>query len=157
MLCILPAALYSVAMSDEQERNRLLIATFIVATTVAIFFSDIDIYINPQDMWPPFAGTLLIGLLASAGLSFFYVLCRGYELQYSKPNNEGLIKKASYKLYDWSILCYPIVIGFLIFMVTHGLIGERFENGDILSTLFARIVATPLSVILLIKILGWSR
>lgn len=144
-------------MEEKREQNRLLIATFIVATTVAIFFSDIDVSINPESIWPPFVGALLASLFVSAGFSFFYILCRGYELRYDKPKKEGLIKKTSYKLYNLSILCYPVVIGFLTFMVTYSLIDERLENGDILSTLFARIVATPLSAILLIKTLGWPR
>lgn len=96
-------------MSDREESNRLLIATFIVGTAVAVYFSNATLPVD-KDSWQGFVvATLIVSLLISASLALLYVLARGYKLRYKK-NRNTIVDRYSHHLYDASIHSYTWII-----------------------------------------------
>lgn len=135
-------------MMQNKDQSRLLIATFIVATSIAVFFSDAKINVEPSSGWGYVVGVALFSLLISSALSFLYIICKGYELRHKEPGANNFIDKKNYLLFDWSIKSYPWIIGFLSFSVLYKFLQESSETGQLLSTALVWVVAVLFIVLI---------
>jgi hypothetical protein len=109
---------------DQNNQNRLLISTFIVATAVAIYFSDVILPIKQGSVEFFIVAILFASIIISAGLSFLYILSKGYEFRYRQDDKKNFVDKHNHHLYNWSIKSYPWTVGLLAFVVIY----DHFEN-----------------------------
>ena len=146
---------------NQADQNRLLISTFIVATAVATYFSDIKLPIHVGSLEFYIIGVIYLSIIASAGLSFLYILARGHELRHNHTGRRDFIDRHSHRLYDWSIASYPWVIGILGFIFTHNHLKNLPDVGQFWSTLFGYTVATIVTILVcrkpIIEIYGLIR
>ena len=128
-------------MRASEESNRLLIATFIVGTAVAVYFSNAILPVE-AGTWQAFiVSALIVSLLASAALAFIYLLVRGYKLRYKKKSN-NFIDKYGHIFYDLSIKAYaPILILSIIALVFKWL-NESFDEsaGQLINIVFSTVL-----------------
>lgn len=117
-------------MSDRDDQNRLLIATFIVATTFTVMATHVPI---PKLFFIP-AGAFLIGLIITAVLAFVFILAKGYELRYGSKN-KNLVDRYNYLLYNLAVTAYVIVAGVLLFLYIFSILNNASEAGNVLATI----------------------
>lgn len=109
---------------DKRDQTRLLISTFIIATAVAMYFSDATIPVQQGSVAFYVVAILFMSVLVSASLSFLYVMSKGYEFRYQQDDKKNFIDRNNHYLYNWSIKSYPWTVGLLAFVVIY----DHFEN-----------------------------
>jgi hypothetical protein len=130
--------------NQQNDQNRLLVATFIVATTVTILLSRESV--APNVGWVlAVVGIFLIGLMISSLFAFAFILAKGYELRYGSHKKNGVIDKYNYVLYNMAVKAYALVVFILFFIYAYGLLNENAKKGN-----FIAIIAIPILWILAI-------
>ncbi len=110
----------------KNDPSRLVIAVFIVATTLTIFASD---YSVPTILLIP-VGTFLWGLIVSSILAFLFILAKGYELRYEKKS-ENIIDRFNYVLYNLAVTAYVIVMGVILLSFIYKHLSEASKAGNV--------------------------
>lgn len=110
---------------DTNESNRIAIAVFIVATTLALLTT--EIYLPSVLILP--VGALLVGLIVTSILAFLFILAKGYELRYRKEEL-NFIDKYNYVLYNASVRAYAVVIGLIFLGFAYKYLKDLSETGN---------------------------
>lgn len=97
--------------SDKHDGNRLLIATFIVAATIAFFQLNVPTSLVNNAVGAGLIITLGIGLLSSSVFAFTYIMSKGYALRYrNRLSRVGLADRYGHHMYNLAIFIFlPIV------------------------------------------------
>ena len=106
--------------TDPNDQNRLLIATFIVATTIAVIFSQVALPVG-KSSWIVYAlGACLWGFIISSFFASSFILAKGYELRYEKDNDnrKTFVDRHNFRLYNIAVKVYvPVLALFSIAII----------------------------------------
>lgn len=130
-------------MADRDDEKRLVVSTFIVATTIALMFSQTTIEADRNSWLTYIIGTLLIGLCTSAIFAIIHIMTKGYELRYSKKTSKWA-NKLSVHAYNLSVSAYLWVMSIILLTLAFEYVSNIPEYGDI----YAKSGMTVLALIL---------
>ena len=117
-------------MPDRDDEKRLVISTFIIATTIALMFSQTTIEVDRSSWLTYVIGTLLIGLCTSAAFAVVHIMTKGYELRHSKKTSKWVNKLSAYT-YNLSVSAYLWVMSIILLTLIFEYVSNIPEYGDV--------------------------
>ena len=140
--------------NPEKDQTRLIIASFIVATVIAIFALPLKIKLDTHSGITFVIASVLFGLLFSAFFALLFVMSKGYMLMYSKKRENFVDHHLSHWLYDLSIGSYVFLIPTLVLSYLYSHLTKLSSQGNWFATLGVIAFGT---VIILVLSMGQIR
>jgi hypothetical protein len=133
---------------DDHDGNRLLIATFIVASTIAFFQLNVPTSLINNAVGAGVIVALGFGLLSSSLFAFSYIMSKGYALRYrNNLSRIGFVDRYGHHMYNVAIFIFLPVIAIVAAIYTVAIVKSTGALDDTQLNILMWSIAIPLIIL----------